>query len=129
VSPYIARSDPESGVFHRTPEPRYIAGLPASDEVWHFAQENALAPHIETAVRLAREHFKKIREISLDYFVDPEIPNRAVLEINLYVTGTFDELMQADRNYIRAINTTISNEINDKMCSLLWAEATDLKEI
>jgi hypothetical protein len=110
-------------------EPPRIAGLPASEEVWRFAQENALAPHVETAVRLAREHFKEIRDIRLDHMVDPEIPNREILEIHLSVTGLMEELLQADQNYIRAINTAIPNEFNNKMCPLLWAEAKDLKEI
>jgi hypothetical protein len=128
LSPYIARTETKRSVSLKKVEPPRIAGLPASDEVWRFAQENALMPHVETAVRLARENFKKIRDIRLDYMVDPEIPNRADLVINLYVTGTFDELIQADNNYIRAINTSIPDEANEKMCPLLWAEATDLKE-
>jgi len=128
VSPYLTRSETEQATLHRKPEPRYIAGLPASDEVWRFAQENALVPHVGTAVRLARETFKEIRNIRFDYMSDPEIPNREILEIHLYVTGLFEELLQADQNYIRAINTAIPDEFNDKMCPLLWAEATDLKE-
>jgi hypothetical protein len=128
VSPYIARTETRHSVPPKKVELPRIAGLPASEEVWRFAQENALAPHVETAVRLAREHFKIIRDIRLDHVVDPEIPNRADLVINLYVTGTFDELIQADNNYIRAINTFIPDQAHDKMCPLLWAEATDLKE-
>jgi hypothetical protein len=128
VSPYIAHTEMGHGVTPTKVKPPVIAGLPASEEVWRFAQENALVPHVETAVRLAHEHFKIIRDIRLDYMVDPEIPNRADLVINLYVTGTFDELIQADNNYIRAINTFIPDQANDKMCPLLWAEAIDLKE-
>jgi len=128
AAPYLTRAEIERGTFYRQPVPRYIAGLQASDDVWNFAQEHALSPHIETAVRLAREHFKEIREINLDYMVDPEIPNRSDLLINLHVTGTFDELIQADNSYIRALNTAIPDEIHDKMCPLLWGEATDLKE-
>jgi len=128
AAPYLTRTEIDRGTYYRQPAPRYIAGLPASDDVWNFAQEHALAPHIETAVRLARDHFKKIREINLDYMVDPEIPNRADLLINLHVTGTFDELIQADNKYVRAIKTTIPDEIHDKMCPLLWGEASDLKE-
>jgi hypothetical protein len=128
MSPYIAHTEMRHGVLSTKVKPPVIAGLPASEEVWRFAQENALVPHIETAVQLAREHFKLIRDIRLDYMVDPEIPNRADLVINLYVTGTFDELIQAENDYIRAINTFIPVQANDKMCPLLWAEATDLKE-
>jgi hypothetical protein len=129
LSPYIARTETMRSVPPKKVEPPRIAGLPASEEVWRFAQENALAPHVETAVRLAREHFKEIRDIRLDHMVDPEIPNREILEIHLSVTGLMEELLQADQNYIRAINTAIPNEFNNKMCPLLWAEAKDLKEI
>jgi len=125
---YLTRTEIERGTYYRQPAPRFIAGLPASDDVWNFAQEYALAPHIETAVRLAREHFKKIREINLDYMVDPEIPNHSDLLINLHVTGTFDELINADNAYIRAINRAIPDDVHDKMCPLLWGEAIDLKE-
>ncbi len=129
VSPYITRTETKRSVPLKKAEPPRIAGLPASNEVWRFAQENTLVPHIETAVRLAREHFKGIRDIRLDHMVDPEIPNREILEIHLYVTGLMEELLQADQNYIRAFNTAIPNEFNDMMCPLLWAEAKDLEEI
>ncbi len=129
LSPYIARTETRRDVAPTRVKPPVIAGLPASEEVWRFAQENALVPHVETAVRLARESFKEIRNIRLDYMVDPEIPNRAVLEIHLHVTGFMEELLQSDQNYIRAINIAIPDEFNDKMCPLLWAEAKDLKEI
>jgi hypothetical protein len=72
VPPYIPHSERERAPLRHQPELRYIAGLPASDEVWRFAQDNALVPHVETAVRLAREHFKEIREIKLTYSPDPE---------------------------------------------------------
>jgi hypothetical protein len=129
VSPYIAHAETRRGVTPTSIKLPAIAGLPVSEEAWRFAQENALAPHIETAVRLAREHFKEIRDIRLDHMVDPEIPNREILEIHLYVTGLMEELLQADQNYFHAINTFIPDEFNDKMCPLLWAEAKNLKEI
>jgi hypothetical protein len=128
LSPYVARTETKRGAFQKQAEPPRIAGLPASEEVWRFAQENGLAPHVETAIRLAQESFKEIRNIRLDYMVDPEVPNRAILEIHIYVTGLMDELLQADTNYIRAINNTIPDEVNDKMCPLLWADAIDIKE-
>jgi len=127
AAPYLTRTEIEPGTFYRQPVPRYIAGLPAADDVWNFAQEHALAPHIETAVRLAREHFKEIRNIRLDHLIDPEIPNREVLEIHLHVTGLMEELLQADKSYIRAINTVIPVDVDDKICTLLWGDAKDLK--
>ncbi len=120
VSPYITRSETERATLRHQPELRYIAGLPASDEVWRFAQENALVPHVETAVRLAREHFKEIREIKLTYSPDPEIPHWETIAIDLHVTGTMDELLQADKKYTRAFNTTIPDEYHLKITPLLW---------
>jgi len=120
AAPYLTRTEIERGTFYRQPAPRFIAGLSASDEMWNFAQEHALSPHIETAVRLAREHFKKIREIKLTYSPDPEIPHWETIAIDLHVTGAMDELLQADQKYARAFNTTIPDEYHIKITPLLW---------
>jgi len=125
AAPYLTRTKIERGTFYRQPAPRSIAGLPASDDVWNFAQEHALMPHIETAVRLARAHFKEIRKIGLEYGIDPEIPHWDSIEMNLYATGTMDELMQAEDNYRRAFITTVPDEYRFRICLLLWA---DVKE-
>ncbi|MGH7596706.1 MAG: hypothetical protein ACREOI_10160 [bacterium] len=87
VSPYTARTEMKRGVTPTRVMPPVIAGLPASEEVWRFAQENALVPHLETAIRLVREAFKEIREIKLSYAPDPEIPHWEAVVIDLHVTG------------------------------------------
>ncbi|MDZ7360694.1 MAG: hypothetical protein ONB46_08205 [candidate division KSB1 bacterium] len=119
VSPYITRSETERATLHRKPRLRYIAGLPASDEVWRFAQENALVPHVETAVRLARETFKEIREIKLTYSPDPEIPHWETIALDIYVSGTIDELLETDAKYRRAFTTTIPDAKQFNICTLL----------
>lgn len=45
VSPYIARTEMRHGVLSTKVKPPVIAGLPASEAVWRFTQENGLAPH------------------------------------------------------------------------------------
>jgi len=120
AAPYLTRTEIERGTFYRQPAPRYIAGLPASDDVWNFTQQHALAPHIETAVRLAREHFKEISEIKLTYSPDPEIPHWETIAIDLHVTGTMDELLQAEQKYTHAFTAAIPDEYHIKITPLLW---------
>jgi hypothetical protein len=120
VSPYIASTETRHSVPPKKVELPRIAGLPASEEVWRFAQENALAPHVETAVRLAREAFKGIREIKLSYAPDPEIPHWEAIVIDLYVTGSLDELLRADQNYRRAFIAAVPNEKQVKINLLVW---------
>jgi hypothetical protein len=122
VSPYIARTETRRIIPPKKVELPRIAGLPASEEVWRFAQENALAPHIETAVRLARESFKAIREIRLSYAPDPEIPHWEAIVIDLYVTGDLDELQDAYTHYTRAFIKAVPNEDRRKVSLLLWVE-------
>jgi hypothetical protein len=119
-SPYIAHMETRRSVPPKKVELPRIAGLPASEEVWRFAQENALAPHIETAVRLVRESFKGIREIQLSYAPDPEIPHWESIVISLYVTGSVDELLHADQNYRRAFVTAVPDEQQVKINLLVW---------
>ncbi len=121
VSPYIAHTEMRRGVLTKKVEPPRIAGLPVSEEVWRFAQENALVPHIETAVRLVRESFKEIQNIKLEYGVDPEIPNWDSIDIHYYVTGTVDELLQTDQKFTQAFVTAVPDEPRSKICPLLWA--------
>ncbi|MGH7596708.1 MAG: hypothetical protein ACREOI_10170 [bacterium] len=125
VSPYIARSETRRGVTPTKVKPLVIAGLPASEEVWRFAQENSLAPHIETAIRLLRESFKEIRNIRLEYEIDYEIPHWNSINIHLDVTGTMEELLCADEKYRRAFTTTVPDEHQFKICLLLWPEVKD----
>jgi hypothetical protein len=51
-----------------------IAGLEASNEVWEFAREHQLIPHLETSIRLARETLHDTRRLELSFQPDPEIP-------------------------------------------------------
>ncbi len=125
ASPYLTRAETERGTSYHQPAPRYIAGLPAADEVWNFAQEHTLAPHIETVVRLAREHFKEIREIKLTYSPDPEIPHWETIAIDLHVTGTMKELLEADRKYTRAYISAIPEAYHLKITPLLWGAAKE----
>ncbi|MCI0691030.1 hypothetical protein L0337_03375 [candidate division KSB1 bacterium] len=121
VSPYLAPTETRRSVLPKKVEPPAIAGLPASEEVWRFAQENALAPHIETAVRLVRGLFKEIQSIKLEYGVDPEIPNWDSIDIHFYVTGTMEELLQTDQKFTRAFVAAVPDEPRSKICPLLWA--------
>jgi hypothetical protein len=125
VSPYIARTETKRSVPLKKVEPPRVAGLPASEEVWRFAQENALVPHLETAVRLVRESFKEIRNIKLEYEIDYEIPHWNSINIHLDVAGTMEELLRADEKYRRAFTTTIPDEHQFKICLLLWPEVKD----
>ena len=125
ATPYLTRTEIERGTYYRRPAPRYLAGLPASDEVWRLAKEKELIPHVETAVRLAREAFENIQEIKLTYSPDPEIPHWEMIAIDLYATGTMDELLQADAKYRSAFTTTIPDEAQFHICLLLWADVKD----
>jgi len=125
AAPYLTRTEIERGTFYRQPAPRYIAGLPVADEVWRLAKEKELVPHIETAVRLAREYFNEIREIKLTYSPDPEIPHWEMIAIDLYATGTMNELLQADAKYRCAFTTTIPDEAQFNIGLLLWADMKD----
>jgi hypothetical protein len=78
---------------------RRIAGLEASNEVWEFAQKHQLVPHLETAIRLARESFLDIRKIYLTFESDPEIPTLDGIAINIKAEGTLDELVEKDRAF------------------------------
>ncbi|MGH7455637.1 MAG: hypothetical protein ACRENG_30055 [bacterium] len=120
LSPYIARTETRRSAYLKKVEPPAIAGLPASEEVWRFVQENALVSHIETTVRLVRESFKAIREIKLSYAPDPEIPHWESIVIDLYVTGSVDELLLSDQNYRRAFIAAVPNEKQVKINLLIW---------
>ncbi len=52
-----------------------LGGLEASDEVWQFAQQHQLVPHLETSIRLARETLHDLRGLELTFQPDPEIPS------------------------------------------------------
>ncbi len=90
--------------------PRRIAGISASNEVWRFAARNDLLTHLETAVRLAKECFKKIDQFSFSYDVDPEIENERWINLHARIKGPFDELLQEDLAYTRAMARALPPE-------------------
>jgi hypothetical protein len=124
LSPFnITRAEARrGGAFPRKTKPPNIAGLPASEDVWRFAQENALVPHLETAVRLVRESFKRIKEIKLSYAPDPEIPHWESIVIDLHVTGDVDELQNAYTDYIHEFVKAVPNEDRRKINLLFWID-------
>jgi hypothetical protein len=128
LSPYIARTENKPSAFTPQAGPPRIAGLPASAEVWRFAQENALVQHLETSIRLIHESFKHVQEIKLTYEIDPEIPNLDSIAINFYVTGSLDDLLRADRDCIHAFASAVPNEASDKIVLLLWPKLTDVNK-
>jgi len=122
VAAYGTYTDTNRLVSKREARMHYIAGLQASEDVWRLAKEKELVPHIETAIRLARESFGEIQEIKLTYSPDPEIPHWEIISIDLHVTGTLDELLQADQKYIRAFTTTIPDEKQFHICMQVMPE-------
>jgi hypothetical protein len=120
LSPYIARTEKRRDIPPQKAESPRLADLPVSEEVWRFAQDNALVTHLETAVRLVRESFKEIRQIKFTYAPDPEIPHWESIAIDLYVTGTMDELQNAYTNYTRAFIVAVPHEHHSKICLLIW---------
>lgn len=122
LSPYIPHAETTRRASPQKAKPLHIAGLPASEEVWRFAQENALAPHLETAVRLVRESFKGVKEIKLSYAPDPEIPHWESIVIDLHVTGDVNELQNPYTDYIHAFVKAVPNEDRRKINLLLWID-------
>jgi hypothetical protein len=100
---------------------RRIAGLDASDEVWEFAQKHRLVPHLETAVRLAKESVDNPRTLYLTFEPDPEIPSLHGIGINARVSS--NDLKDWERQY-RAFQQRflreIPNEVQHQICLLLW---------
>jgi hypothetical protein len=96
-----------------------IAGLEASDEVWDFAQKHQLVPHLETAVRLAKESFRDIRRTYLTFEPDPEIPSLHGIAINVKAEGTVDELVQQDRAFALRFAQEIPDKVRSKISLFL----------
>lgn len=100
-------------------ERRRIAGLEASDEVWDFAHQHQLVPHLETAVRLAKESFHDPRTIDLTFEPDPEIPTLDGIGIHVKAGGTLEELLQQDRVFALRLVQEVPNEFRG-MISLFF---------
>jgi hypothetical protein len=105
VAPYVVSSTPKPRVAART-----IAGLAADNEVWAFVKANNLLPHLETAIRLAREIFADVREIRLSYEPDPEILFFNSVTIYVKAVGTVEELFEQEKRYTRAFIQAIPPE-------------------
>ena len=105
VSESLAVYAPARG--YKSATTRRIAGLTVPNEVWRFAVQNDLLAHLETAVRLAKECFKKIDRISFSYDVDPEIENESWINLHARIKGTFEELLQQDAAYTRVLGRAL----------------------
>lgn len=100
---------------------RHIGGLEASDEVWEFAQKHRLAPHLETAVRLAQETLDNPNAIYLTFEPDPEIPSLHGVGINARVSSDYlDDWERQYRAFQQAFLREIPNEAQHRICLLLW---------
>ena len=99
---------------------RRIAGLEAPNDVWEFAEKHRLAPHLETAVRLAKESFHDIRKTYLTFEPDPEIPSLDGIAVNIKVQGTLDELLQQDRSFASRYVQAVPDEYRGKMSLFIW---------
>ncbi len=84
-----------------------IAGIAVSYEVWRFAVANEIVSHLETAVRLVGESFRKAGKIWFSYQIDPEIENESCVIIHAEVSGTVEDLVHEDLAYTKAIVRTI----------------------
>jgi hypothetical protein len=98
---------------------RRIAGLEAPDEVWEFAQKHRLVPHLETAVRLAKESFHDLRTLYLTFAPDPELPSLDGIVIYAKADGTLDDLVQQDRAFALRFTQAIPHEFRSKISLFL----------
>jgi hypothetical protein len=95
---------------------RRIAGLKAPDEVWEFAQKHHLIPHLETAVRLAKESFHDIRTMDLAFDPDPEEPTLDGVILRLKVGGPMAEWEKQYKVYALKFIEEIPNDFRSKIC-------------
>ncbi|MCI0694932.1 hypothetical protein L0337_23350 [candidate division KSB1 bacterium] len=106
-----------------TPKPktaaRTIAGLKADSEVWAFVDANNLLPHLQTAIRLARDTFIDIRKMWLSYEPDPELPKFNSIVIWVKARGTVENLFEQEKKYIRAFNESIPPDFRYQIDLLL----------
>ena len=89
---------------------RRIAGLTVPNEVWRFAARNDLLAHLETAVRLAKECFRRIDGFHFTYDIDPEIENESYITIRATVYGTVEELLPQDWALTQALVRTLPGD-------------------
>lgn len=101
------------------PPTRMIAGLAADDEVWSFVRANDLLPHLETAIQLTRKIFPTLRELTLAYEPDPELPFFNAIIIYARATGTVEALFEQETSYIRSFIRDIPYEQSHRIVMLL----------
>jgi len=100
---------------------RRIAGLDASDEVWDFAQTHQLVPHLETAIRLAKESLDNPQGVYLTYEPDPEIPRLHGIGINARISSdNLDDWERQYRAFQQRFLREIPKEVQHQICLLLW---------
>ncbi len=100
-----------------------IGGLEASDEVWQFAQEHQLVPHLETSIRLARETLYDLRGLELTFDPDPEIPSLHGIGIHAKMgTTDLEEWERQYRNFQRRFLKEIPPDFDSKICLFLECE-------
>lgn len=98
---------------------RAVAGIVADDEIWTFVTTNDLLPHLEMAIRLAREIFSDVREMWLSYEPDPELPKFNAVVIWVKAHGTVENLFEQEKKYIRAFNESIPPDFRHQIGLLL----------
>jgi hypothetical protein len=111
---YTISPSPAASVVKPMAKSRRIAGLEASDEVWQFAQKHHLMPHLETAVRLAKESFHDIRTMAFD--PDPEEPTLDGIILHLKVGGPMAEWEKQYKVYALKFIEEIPNDFRSKIC-------------
>jgi hypothetical protein len=100
---------------------RRIAGLEASDEVWEFAQKHRLVPHLETAIRLAKESVDNPRSLYLTFEPDPEIPSLHGIGINARVSSrNLDDWERQYRAFQQRFLQELPKEAQHRICLFLW---------
>ena len=85
------------------------------DAVRQFANENALFPHLQTALRLVHESFPSVKSIKLAYEVDWEVENESWIAINIQVSGKTDQVLEQYLFFNRQMTQQIPPEKSGKI--------------
>lgn len=97
--------------------PHRIGGLDASDEVWQFAREQQLLPHLEASIRLARETLHDMRKLELTFEPDPEIPSLHGIGIHAKMGITDLEVWERQyRAFDKEFDRAVPKELQIKIC-------------
>jgi hypothetical protein len=95
---------------------RRIAGYSVSSEVWQFAVENDLIPHLETAIRLVRECFPAVRKVDFEYIIDPEVENNSWITIEIKLSGNVEEVLAQMNRFDDEMIKQVPIEKGAKIC-------------